>query len=125
MKRPDGLGRPSRARSGSGASGLVAAALMPGALISILDPARQGAEESFSPVGYQRVAILFALVSLASFQWFVWTVRERPSEPRTTHVGHVYKEFFGALKVPRFQLYLLIFFLFFGFIKRLFFCAFL
>ena len=93
--------------------GLVAAALMPGALITILDPARQGAEESFSPVGYQRVAILFSLISLASFQWFVWTVRERPTDPRSTQVGHVYKEFFGALRIPQFRLYLLIFFLFY------------
>ena len=32
---------------------------------------------SFSPVGYQRTAILFTFLSLALFQFTIWTIRER------------------------------------------------
>lgn len=65
--------------------GLVGAVILPGKLIEQLDPARAqaalaaaaNATVRYSPVGYQRAAILLALISLASFQFFVWTVKER------------------------------------------------
>ncbi|MCC6694648.1 MAG: MFS transporter [Candidatus Hydrogenedentes bacterium] len=62
--------------------GLAMAAVLPGVLLTTLDPARRAAEAAgnapaFSPVGYQRTAILFALLSLAAFQFVVWAVKER------------------------------------------------
>ena len=66
-------------------AGLAIAAVLPGVLLTSLDPARKAAEltggtPAFSPVGYQRTAILFALISLATFQFVVWAVRERFTE---------------------------------------------
>ena len=55
--------------------GLALANVLPGVLISVLDPARANGE--FSAVGYRRVAIIFSLVSFALFQLPVWFIRER------------------------------------------------
>lgn len=72
--------------------GLAIASIAPGILVNALDPARHvhetvdpaqpGVEEedsgpAYSPVGYQRTAMIFAFVSLAFFQFAVWTIRER------------------------------------------------
>jgi len=53
----------------------------------VLDPARElgpalpqaegAAEPMYSPIGYQRVAIVFTLAALVFLQFVVWTVRER------------------------------------------------
>jgi len=96
--------------------GLVMAALLPGALIAALDPARQvseSGESGFSAVGYQRVAILFSFVSLFCFQWFVWVIKERPISRSEALKSQVYKQLGTAFKVPTFKLYLAIFFLFY------------
>jgi Na+/melibiose symporter-like transporter len=96
--------------------GLVMAALLPGILIAELDPAREiseTGESGFSPVGYQRVAIIFSFVSLFCFQWFVWVVKERPISRTEALKSQVYKQLGTALKVPTFRLYLVIFFLFY------------
>lgn len=96
--------------------GFVAAAVLPGVLIAMLDPARQtaqGGEVLYSAVGYQRVAMIFAFIALACFQSFVWLVRERPSPPsdlsQTPRLGEVLR----TIKVPVFRHYLVIFFLFY------------
>lgn len=58
--------------------GVALAIGLSGELITRLDPARQAtATGAFSPEGYRRTAILFAILALAAFQFFVWTVRER------------------------------------------------
>jgi len=60
--------------------GLAAAAILSGILIEAFDPARNpvdGSEPVYSAVGYQRTAMIFAVVSLALFQFLVWAVRER------------------------------------------------
>jgi len=56
-------------------AGLAMAIVLPGELIKVLDPAR--AEGGFSPAGYRRVAILFALIALVLLQLPVWFIRER------------------------------------------------
>ena len=55
--------------------GLFLAAVLPGVLIVQFDPARL--EDAYSAVGYRRVAIVFAFISLALFQVPVWIVKER------------------------------------------------
>ncbi len=96
--------------------GIVVAAIVPGILIEILDPARQvmeGETVQYSAVGYQRVAILFSLVSLTTFQIFLWLVKERPTAPVDSGQGNVLRELLNALRLPKFRLYLIIFFLFY------------
>lgn len=103
--------------------GLALAEIAPGILVDVLDPARrataslgeqgdQAPAAAFSPVGYQRTAIIFTLVSLAFFQFAVWTVRERyhseRQPPRTASLT-VMKQ---ALSNTVFLRYLAIFFLF-------------
>ncbi len=97
--------------------GLVAAALAPGILIDILDPARrpatEGVEPQFSPVGYQRVAWIFAAITLLCFQFFVWTVREREAEPTPESKTPAWRETLRAFEEPLFRKYFVIFFLFY------------
>ena len=87
--------------------GLAMAAVLPGVLIEVLDPARQSTETTatltvqsapfvpadlepalvaeqadqdeaiYSPTGYRRLAFILALVSLVMFQFPVWLIRER------------------------------------------------
>lgn len=84
--------------------GLVGAVVLPGILIERLDPARAQAASTaaaagasavrYSPVGYQRAAIILALISLASFQFLVWTVKER----YTGEASAAPKNFLAGLK---------------------------
>ncbi len=55
--------------------GLTIAAVTPGILIEVFDPAR--IEGGHSAVGYRRVALLFALISFVLFQAPVWLIKER------------------------------------------------
>jgi len=60
--------------------GLAIAEILPGVLVSVLDPARStdaAGGELFSPIGYQRTGIIFSVVSLIFLQFAVWVVRER------------------------------------------------
>jgi glycoside/pentoside/hexuronide:cation symporter, GPH family len=97
--------------------GLVAAALAPGILIDVLDPARRpaeaGAEPAYSAVGYQRVAWIFAGFTLLCFQFFVWTVRERDPEVQAPSTTPAWREMFRAFEEPLFRRYFVIFFLFY------------
>jgi glycoside/pentoside/hexuronide:cation symporter, GPH family len=56
-------------------AGLAIASALSGTLIELLDTAPPGAVTS--PVGYRRIAVIYALVSLVLFQLPVWLVRER------------------------------------------------
>ncbi len=96
--------------------GLLCAALLPGQLITMMDPARQGvegAEPQFSAVGYQRVAIIFAVVTLACFQFFVWTVKERELPEQASSLTPPARELLRTFQVPIFRRYFVIFFLFY------------
>ncbi|HOZ47054.1 MAG TPA: MFS transporter [Candidatus Hydrogenedentes bacterium] len=66
--------------------GLAMAIVLPGKLITMLDPARAGDE--FSPIGYRRVAILFALTSFVLLQLPVWLVKERYDSEAHDAGGH-------------------------------------
>ncbi len=95
--------------------GFLCAALLPGQLITMLDPARQvpgDGEPEFSAVGYQRVAILFALVTLACFQFFVWGVKERQLGKHTTATPPL-RELVRTFQTPVFRLYFFLFFFFY------------
>ena len=63
--------------------GLVMAIVLPGKLITLLDPAR--AQGAFSPVGYRRVATFFAVLALALLQLPVWFIRERYDSEAIRH----------------------------------------
>jgi len=98
-------------------AGVFIAIAVAGELIPHLDPARNGtaefapnATEAFSPAGYQRVAWIFALLSLAAFQFLVWTVKE-PDEKAST-AQSPWKAVQHALTDRRFLHYFLIFLLF-------------
>ena len=96
--------------------GIVAAALLPGELIVRFDPARHtldGGNPQFSAVGYQRVAGVFAIVSLLCFQFFLLVVKEGPDGSRELLRRSVYQELRFALRLPMLRLYLLIFFFFY------------
>lgn len=96
-------------------AGLLMAAVLPGELITQLDPARTAVdgEVRYSAVGYQRVAIIFSLMSLFCFQWFVWVVKERPVPFEAIEGRPIYSEFMQSFRVPLFRIYLVIFFLFY------------
>jgi glycoside/pentoside/hexuronide:cation symporter, GPH family len=85
--------------------GLVLAYILPGVLVNAWDPARP---ERFSAVGYQRVGILFAFVSLFAFQFLVWTVKERPVEQMGPVVPGP-RAMLQAVGMPVFRLYVVIF----------------
>ena len=101
--------------------GLAMAAVLPGILLTTLDPARHAAEAAgaaptFSPVGYQRTAILFALLSLAAFQFVVWAVKERfhetPSQEIPLSVRAVARDMGSTLSNSVFVKYVAAFSLF-------------
>ncbi len=56
--------------------GVLVAVALAGEGVAALDPARHTAEGGYSAVGYQRVAVILALISLVCFQGLVWGVRE-------------------------------------------------
>lgn len=97
--------------------GLAMAVVMPGILIKLLDPARQvasqQAEPRYSPAGYQRVAILFAFVSLALFQFHVWTVKERQTVEQPERTVTPFGEMLQGMRNPVFRLYFFILALFY------------
>lgn len=100
--------------------GLAVAAVLPGVLLDALDPARHGAAPGERPVysalGYQRVAILFALISLGVFQFAVWAVKERfesmPVKGSPVSVNAVMRDMYGTLRNSVFRKYVAAFFLF-------------
>ncbi|MFO7975834.1 MAG: MFS transporter [Candidatus Hydrogenedentota bacterium] len=94
--------------------GLALAIALPGPLIKLLDPARvaaktAGGEPAYSAVGYQRVAIMYALAALACFQFLVFTVRERFMPEAHKPATAPFRDFTRALKNPVFQKYIVIF----------------
>jgi len=95
--------------------GLIIAAIAPGELITLMDPARaEGTEGVFSAAGYQRVAILFAFISLASFQWLVWNVRERPRDAAAESHTPMSSDLYFSLRSVSFRMYLIMFFCFYA-----------
>jgi len=101
--------------------GLAVAAVLPGVLLDVLDPARHleampGEKPSYSAIGYQHVAILFALVSLVVFQFSVWAVKERFDDSQTNGnrvtVGTVMHDMYSTLGNSVFRKYIAAFFLF-------------
>lgn len=61
--------------------GVIVANVLPGVLVTALDPALASADGAApavaSPVGFQRVAIIFSVATLACFLFTVFAVRER------------------------------------------------
>jgi glycoside/pentoside/hexuronide:cation symporter, GPH family len=104
--------------------GLAIAEISPGILVRLLDapaavsptatPAASTTtgEAPASPVGYQRTAVLFAIVSLAFFQLCVWTVRERYRSTETSATTPPVRVIIQTLSNTVFLKYLAIFFLF-------------
>jgi GPH family glycoside/pentoside/hexuronide:cation symporter len=100
--------------------GLALAAAISGTLIDVLDPARraaaaEGGVPAFSPVGYQRTAIVFAAISLFVFQFAVWVVREREPERSTTQprtIWSAYGDMFDVMRNRVFLRYITAIFLF-------------
>lgn len=118
--------------------GLAIAEIAPGYLVKCLDPARRGVEtvavqkesradvpaagkmrdasgdeeQRISAVGYQRTALLFAVVSLLFFQLTVWAVRERFRSDITPARTPPLRVMLQALGNTVFIKYLAIFFLF-------------
>lgn len=117
--------------------GLALAAVLPGVLIEMLDPARQhpdtiqktlsdaalddsqGLEDindhtpTYSPTGYRRLALLLALISLIMFQFPVWIIRERYDSACIPHEETSFLSGFkDALRNKPFVIYAVSFFLF-------------
>ena len=106
--------------------GLAVAVVLPGILIEVFDPVKpaaiavvqQGAEviqeapPVASPRGYQRMAIVFTLVSLVLFQFTVWTVRERYDSDRVPNPTPSMQVLFQAVSNTLFLRYAAVFFLF-------------
>lgn len=93
--------------------GLALAALLPGVLIDVLDPARRAPEAGYSAAGYQRVAVIFAAATLGCFQFFVWSVREPASPPTEASRTPAATELLRAFRNKLFLLYFAIFFLYY------------
>ncbi len=96
--------------------GIVGSALLPGELIATLDPARQVTEdgvEEFSAVGYQRVSMIFAAISLFTFQFFIFIVKEPEDNTAPSAPHKLHQEILLAFRLPLFRRYLTIFFLFY------------
>lgn len=94
--------------------GLALAIAVPGQLIRILDTARiaaatAGGEPVYSAMGYQRVAIIYALCSLGCFQFLVFTVRERFMPEVHSPTTAPFRDFGRALNNPVFRRYIVIF----------------
>lgn len=100
--------------------GLALAAGVSGTLIDAFDPARripvgEYGSPSFSSLGYQRTAIVFSLVSLLTFQFVVWVVREREPErlPETSRtIRHAYRDMAEVMRNRVFLRYIAAIFLF-------------
>lgn len=91
--------------------GLALAMVLPGVLIAALDPARS--QNEFSAIGYRRVAIVFALLSLVLLQLPVWLVRERyDSADRSQAHTPFLRGFADALRNRPFLAYSAAFFFF-------------
>jgi len=91
--------------------GLAMAAVLPGELIVWLDPART--EDSFSAMGYRRLAASMAVLSLLLFQLPVWLVRERyDSESAPRQHAPVLRSYLDACRNRAFVVYALAFFCF-------------
>lgn len=97
--------------------GIVFAALLPGELIVRLDPARadlDGDGAAFSAGGYERVAILFSVMSLLCFQFFLVVVKERPYESgESLPARSGLHQLLHVAQLPRSRRYLTIMFLFY------------
>ncbi len=76
---------------------------------AIITPEAEAPAGAFSPVGYQRVAMLFTVVSLCAFQFFVWGVRERYQQHGHVAASSPVGEILGALQNRLFLHYFLIF----------------
>ena len=106
--------------------GLAVAVVLPGILIEALDPVKQAAAAVVqqagavaedapplaSPRGYQRMAIVFSLVSLVLFQFTVWTVRERYESDQVPNPTPSIQVLFQAVSNTLFLRYAAVFFLF-------------
>lgn len=115
--------------------GLAIAAVLPGVLIEVLDPARQSAgavaadvsptadspaaeteaanAPSYSPIGYRRMALLFALIALVMFQFPVWLIRERYDSEKAAHERpKIADGFRDAMRNKPFIIYAVSFFFF-------------
>ncbi|OQB99975.1 MAG: melibiose:sodium symporter [Candidatus Hydrogenedentes bacterium ADurb.Bin101] len=91
--------------------GLAVAAALPGKLIVLLDPARVA--DTYSAVGYRRLAVLLALVSFALFQFPVWLVKERyDSEAVPSEQLPGFSGIFDAFRNRLFIIYTITFLLF-------------
>ncbi len=91
--------------------GLAIANALTGMLIEILDTAEVGA--ATSPVGYRRIAVIYALFSLAVFQLLVWRLKE-PKRPaiQEKDTQPLLKGLGSALKNRAFVVYFSAFLLF-------------
>ncbi|HUW62878.1 MAG TPA: MFS transporter [Candidatus Bathyarchaeia archaeon] len=106
--------------------GLAVAVVLPGILIEVLDPVKQTAgavvqqagpvaEDAppvASPRGYQRMAIVFSLISLVLFQFMVWAVRERYDSDRVPNPTPSIQVLFQTVSNRLFLRYAAVFFLF-------------
>ncbi len=120
--------------------GLALAAVMPGMLIVMLDPARQQdaavtselvataplgevvgldaaeastSEPKYSPAGYRRLALLLALISLVMFQFPVWMITERYDSDAVPDEKHDFLPgFMDAVRNGPFVIYAASFFFF-------------
>ena len=91
--------------------GLALAAALPGKLIVLLDPARVA--DTYSAIGYRRLATLLALVSFVLFQFPVWLIKERyDSEAVTSEQLPTFSGFIEAFRNRLFLIYAVSFFLF-------------
>jgi len=83
-----------------------------GTALNIFSVLRVYNARSFSPVGYQRTAILFAFLSLALFQFTIWTVRERYHSEKAPPRAPSYTVVRQAFANKVFLRFIAIFFLF-------------
>ncbi len=101
--------------------GLAVAVVLPGVLIEVLDPVKQqvvaasageDARPVASPAGYQRMAVVFTLVSFVLFQFMVWTVKERYDSDKVLKPAPSLKVLREAISNTLFLRYASVFFLF-------------
>ncbi len=91
--------------------GLAIASALSGTLIQLLDTAKAG--EVTSPVGYRRIAVIYALISLGLFQLPVWLVRERYDSEAVKEPHEPFLQCFrDAARNRRFLVYFVAFFMF-------------
>lgn len=93
--------------------GLAASLVLPGVLVEALDPARAiGGDGERSPAGYQRVAAIFAVASLACFLFLVFAVKERFRDRGAEARPPAFSEMADALRNRTFLHFFLVFFVF-------------